>query len=132
MVYNYEEADDVSQVKFPAFNAEMFDDAHARLIEDELNIIQQGRKEYAHTENVFANFNRLGNLLGMTPEQVLMVYAYKHLDGILSWINGHKSQREDVRGRIVDLRNYLAILYGMVEAYDKWELSPNPETLPKS
>lgn len=76
----------------------------------------QGQIEYARDlENVFANFDRLSSLLGTSREHILMVYAYKHLDGIISYINGHKSQREDVRQRIKDLRMYLALLWGMVE-----------------
>jgi len=37
------------------------------------------------------------------------------MDGILSWVNGHQSQREEVNGRIKDLRVYLAILNAMTE-----------------
>ena len=44
-----------------------------------------------------------------------MVYLLKHIDGISSYVNGHKSQREDVRGRITDAIVYLCLLWGMVE-----------------
>lgn len=44
-----------------------------------------------------------------------MVYLLKHIDGISSFVNGHKSQREDVRGRITDAIVYLCLLWGMVE-----------------
>ena len=75
-----------------------------------------GQKEYAHDdENAFANFERIGASLGLPREKVLLVYALKHLDGIHAYVNGHKSQREDVRGRINDLIVYLCILRGMVE-----------------
>ena len=47
--------------------------------------------------------------------QVLMVYLLKHIDGISSFVNGHKSQREDVRGRITDAIVYLCLLWGMIE-----------------
>lgn len=77
---------------------------------------EAGQKEYAHKEdNAFDNFDRLAADLGLQPEQVLWVYAMKHRDGIASYINGHKSQREDVRGRINDLIVYLMLLRGMVE-----------------
>lgn len=82
-----------------------------------------GQAEYAHdNDNCFANFERIGNRLKCSgcgkpigPEIVLLVYALKHEDGIIAFINGHKSQREDVRGRIKDLRLYLALLWGMIE-----------------
>jgi carboxylesterase type B len=75
-----------------------------------------GQKEYAHDEdNVFANFERVANTLNITREKALMVYMLKHIDGIVSYIDGHKSQREDVRGRITDVIVYSMLLWGMVE-----------------
>jgi len=75
-----------------------------------------GQKEYAHTEgNVFANFERVAEGLNISKEQALMVYLMKHMDGINAWIKGHKSQREDVTGRIKDAIVYLCLLWGMAE-----------------
>ena len=76
----------------------------------------EGQKEYAHTEeNVFANFERVADSLNISKEQALMVYLMKHIDGINAWIKGHKSQREDVTGRIKDAIVYLCLLWGMAE-----------------
>ena len=84
--------------------------------EEERKVREEGQKEYAHTDsNSFANFERIGLQLNLPREQVLLVYALKHWDGIISWANGHKSQREDIRGRLKDLRMYLALLWGMIE-----------------
>ena len=82
--------------------------------------VQQTRddrqKEYAHTEdNVFANFDRVGSLLSISSEKTLMVYLLKHIDGITAHLSGHKSQREDVRGRIKDAIVYLMLLWAMIE-----------------
>ena len=75
-----------------------------------------GQKEYAHDQdNVFANFNRVGNLLNVKPGNVLLVYLMKHIDGITAYLAGHKSQREDIRGRIKDAIVYLCLLWAMVE-----------------
>ena len=74
-----------------------------------------GQKEYAQDEdNVFANFERVGNRLNISREKVLMVYLLKHIDGISAYILGHKSQREDVRGRLTDAIVYLMLLWSMV------------------
>ena len=74
----------------------------------------EGQKEYAHTEeNVFANFERVAASLNISKEQALMVYLMKHMDGINAWVKGHKSQREDVTGRIKDAIVYLCLLWGM-------------------
>lgn len=75
-----------------------------------------GQKEYARREsNAFANFERVAERVGISREQALMVYLEKHLDGIHAWVNGHRSQRESVKGRINDAIVYLCLLRGMVE-----------------
>jgi hypothetical protein len=82
----------------------------------EREVREQGQKEYAHSEgNAFANFERLAKELNITREQVLWIYLRKHLEGILAHINGHRSQREPIEGRIKDARMYLALLGGMFE-----------------
>lgn len=84
---------------------------------DECNQLRNaGQKEYAHdTKNAFANFERLATDLDIDRKLVLWVYAMKHRDGITSYIQGHKSQRENVRGRINDLIVYLCLLRGMID-----------------
>ncbi len=89
---------------------------------------QAGQKEYAHREeNAFANFERVAERLGLDRKQVLMVYFEKHVDGIHSFIQGHKSQREDVRGRINDGIVYLCLLRAMIEHETSKPEEPKPE-----
>lgn len=76
---------------------------------------QQGQSEYAQGQDAFDNFNRLAVELGMDRKAVLMVYFSKHRDGVLSYLKGHKSQREPVQGRIKDMIVYLLLLWAMVE-----------------
>ncbi len=84
-----------------------------------LKIRDAGQQEYAHDEkNVFANFERVGNLLDVNREKVLMTYLLKHIDGIAAYTKGLKSQREDVRGRITDAIVYLCLLWAMVDYND--------------
>ena len=80
---------------------------------------EAGQKEYARkSDNAFANFERVGDNLNISREKVLLVYLLKHIDGICSFVEGHKSQREDVRGRLTDAIVYLCLLWGMVEEND--------------
>ena len=75
-----------------------------------------GQKEYAHDiDNVFANFERIARALEVDREKVLMTYLLKHIDGISAYVKGHKSQREDVTGRITDAIVYLMLLWAMVD-----------------
>ena len=80
-----------------------------------LKMHKEGQREYAHDEdNVFANFDRVANQTNTDRKFVLWIYLMKHIDGIAAYINGHKSQREDVRGRITDALVYLIILWAMI------------------
>jgi hypothetical protein len=86
---------------------------------------EAGQKEYAHTdENAFANFERVSDYLGISREKVLWTYLQKHLDGIVAHINGHRSQRESVHGRIDDAHVYLELLRGMILEDEKPKLTP--------
>ena len=79
----------------------------------------EGQKEYAMDEdNVFANFERIAKQTSFSKEMVLWVYFMKHVDGIASHIKGHRSQREEVQGRLTDAIVYLCILWGMIESED--------------
>ena len=76
----------------------------------------EGQKEYAMDEdNVFANFERIAEQTGFNKEMVLWIYLMKHIDGIASYLRGHKSQREDVTGRLTDAIVYLCILWAMID-----------------
>ncbi len=83
------------------------DDAVPQMLREILALFDCGQKEYAHDEeDAFANFKRIGKEIGVSARQVLWVYALKHRDGIQAHMDGHESQREDVRGRINDLYVY--------------------------
>ena len=82
----------------------------------------EGQKEYAmNKDNVFANFERIANQTDNSKEMVLWIYLMKHIDGIASYIKGHVSQRENVKGRLTDAIVYLCILWGMIESKEKME-----------
>ena len=77
---------------------------------------EEGQKEYAHDiNNIFANFERVADTLSIKREKVLMVYFLKHIDGIIAHVDGHKSQREHIHGRITDAIVYLTLLWGMLD-----------------
>ena len=88
----------------------------SKIVKEITKTRESGQKEYAHdTDNVFANFERVAHTLDLPREKVLMVYLLKHIDGIVSHIGGHRSQREAVTGRITDAIVYLMLLWGMFE-----------------
>lgn len=65
----------------------------------------------------FTNFDDIATDIGITPEQVLYIYMAKHLRAIRAYIiHGTLESGESLWGRIIDTRNYLAILAGMAKA----------------
>ena len=80
---------------------------------------EAGQKEYARNQNnAFANFERIADYIDTDRQKVLLTYLLKHIDGICSFVNGYRSQREDVRGRITDAIVYLCLLWGMIDDED--------------
>lgn len=84
------------------------------IFEQMIAVAEVATREYSTENNVFTNFERLSVDLKISREQVLWVYLRKHLDGIVSYINGFTSQREPVEGRIKDAMVYLGLLWCMV------------------
>ena len=85
-----------------------------------INVVSEtrdaGQVEYArNTDNVFANFERVASFTNTTREKALLTYMIKHIDGLCSYADGHRSQREDVRGRLTDIIVYCLLFWGMVE-----------------
>lgn len=86
---------------------------------------EAGQKEYAHDDqNALANFERTGAEMEIPREKVWYIFAKKHWDGIIAHIKGHKSQREDVRGRLKDLIVYLILLWAMINDEEEQHLLP--------
>ena len=105
--------------------------AHQVFSTEIMALREAGQKEYAHDEgNAFANFVRAGEDLGLDSKHVLWIFAMKHRDGIVAWLRGHHSQREDVRGRINDLIVYLFILRGMIDAESLTPEAPSHDAGP--
>jgi len=95
---------------------DQYDDLFTDIMDQVKSTRDEGQKEYAHEEiNVFGNFERTARQLNTTRDKVLMTFLMKHMDGIVAHINGHKSQREDIRGRIKDAIVYLTLYWAMVE-----------------
>lgn len=87
-----------------------------QLIAEILETREAGQAEYAQdAQNVFANFDRIADRLDISREVVIMTFLAKHVDGIFAHVAGLDSQREGVRGRIVDAIVYLMLLGAALE-----------------
>ena len=78
--------------------------------------------EYARQEDTLLNFHRVGPFLGLTPAQYCMVLMTKHVQGIAHqvmrggylWEYTTPDGREGLKQRLVDLRNYVDLLFGLL------------------
>ena len=90
------------------------------IFEEVTRIRREGQSEYARDiKNVFANFERVASFIRQPKEKVLLTYMIKHVDGLCAYADGHKSQREDVRGRLTDIIVYSILFWGMVVDNEK-------------
>lgn len=105
-----------------------------RVFEQEIMALREaGQNEYAHNaDNAFANFERAAGDLALDRKMVLWIFAMKHRDGITSFLKGHRSQREDVRGRINDLIVYLFLLRGMIDDESLIAFTSSPKDGPNA
>lgn len=94
---------------------EEMNDLMFHIFEEVTRIRREGQSEYARDiKNVFANFERVASFIRQPKEKVLLTYMIKHVDGLCAYADGHKSQREDVRGRLTDIIVYSILFWGMV------------------
>jgi len=92
-----------------------FDEFQEELLKEVKGMGAKG-KEYAHSEERFANFNRLASELDLDNKMVAWVYFKKHIDSIISYIkNSQTYSTEPIRGRFVDAISYLTLIAGMCE-----------------
>jgi len=67
------------------------------------------------TKDRLHNFKTVAEFTGVTPEESLGIYLYKHMSSIFAYIkSGGKSQSEPIEGRIADVINYMLLFHKMV------------------
>lgn len=81
-------------------------------IETTLN--QSKGPAYAGSDDALANFKRIGERLGIDPVQVGVVYLMKHVDSLVSYAAGNRTDTEPLEMRVVDIRLYSALISALV------------------
>lgn len=84
------------------------------LQEWELKSNQTKGIEYAGEDDALYNFKEDGEDLGLPPRQILAVHLNKHLKAIRYYLRNGKVLSEDIHGRIMDARLYLALLDALI------------------
>lgn len=86
-----------------------------KMVDSERELLLNKGREYAGDTDSLANFKDCDSI-GLDPQKKLWVYLSKHLSSISSFIkNGQEFSNEPIEGRIADARNYLALLYMLIQ-----------------
>ena len=73
---------------------------------------------YSGKEDKLGNFKRCAALSGMPIEKAWFIYFVKRFDALSSYIRGEYVDSEPIDGRIMDLINYLFLLYAIIKDVD--------------
>lgn len=99
-------------------NAEQFETILQSRESEQRNLRQLKGRAYAGDGDIFANFKRNAERVGVSKYQIWLVYFNKHIDSINNAIkqnpNAPVDQSEGMAGRIDDAANYLKLLAGML------------------
>lgn len=105
---------------FRRFNNVDMMDLFQELQTVERNMLLRKGHDYASRGdlgNPFENFDVIAEEVDLPSERVLYIYMAKHLRAIKAYIDyGTLESGESLWGRIIDIRNYLALLAGMAKA----------------
>lgn len=88
-----------------------------KMVNVEKELLDKKGHEYAADHDALANFKSKIEI-GVSPLQVAMIFMDKHYSSIKSYVKlGHELSDESIEGRIHDMRNYLALLYMLVQEH---------------
>jgi len=86
-----------------------------QMVNVEKELLDKKGREYAADQDCLANFKSKLEI-GVSPLQVAMIFMDKHYSSIKSYVKlGHEISDESIEGRIHDMRNYLALLYMLIQ-----------------
>ena len=97
-----------------------FNDIVEHRIEQIRTVLTQKAKEYASEQDRFHNFNRAGEILGISPERALVGMMVKHFVSVLDLVENSEKHPEKLNDAIIDekigdLCNYLILLEGLLK-----------------
>lgn len=83
---------------------------------EHVTILGKGEEYTRGQADRLASFKEIASFAGVTPKQVCMIFMTKHWQGLAHFVaTGQVKSDEDVTGRIMDLRVYLALMRAIIE-----------------
>jgi len=82
-------------------------------------MLGKGEEYTMSSDDKLKNFKDVGKMLDIEPLKVAGIYWLKHVFSIINYIKtGKTSSVESIESRIMDARNYLALIQGLInESY---------------
>ena len=91
------------------------------LEQGENNILFTKGTEYALSQDDrLAFFREYSSKLGIDAKMVCAIFLMKHVNSILNYVKTGKSGAEDIKGRIMDARNYLLFMEALIDEEADW------------
>ncbi len=79
-------------------------------------MVGKGREYTIGSKDKLQNFKDVARQTGLEPIKVWSVYFLKHIASIQNYVkDGVEASTEPIEGRIMDARNYLALLAGIIK-----------------
>ena len=98
---------------------EFFEFVEKEMIPDGFDIMKSKGNSYSGLEDKLGNFKRIATTIDLPVEKVWYTYYQKHGDALASYIRGEYQDSEKIKGRILDMINYLWLLAGILKEQDK-------------
>ena len=82
--------------------------------ENEIMLLK-GQEYTVSDEDKFKNFKSIGERTNVSAMKFAMIYFLKHVDSIRNYEqHGIEASDEEIEGRIMDARNYLLLMGGII------------------
>lgn len=83
------------------------------LSREALDVLEEKSDDYAAEDDALRAFREIADQLGLSMQQVWAVFFSKHVAAVMAYARDGTLESEPLRSRIIDLKNYLDILYAM-------------------
>lgn len=96
---------------------EMLQKMHKEEVE---TMVSKGKEYTVSSDDKLENFKAGAKSYGVDPKIILGIFLDKHLASIRNYIKTNREfSTESIEGRIMDARNYLALLRGLITEQKK-------------
>ena len=91
---------------------------HEDLIAESVDLLKAKNKDYSTNGDPLAGFKKIAKDLNISPFQVWAVFASKHWSALTSFAANGKVESEPIKGRILDMINYCALLHLLIKDFE--------------